>query len=852
MRGAKAIGEDGTPPALSPSALPEALRASFFDPRTHPHALTRWALAALTANDPATAFAIADRRCRVQPRPDVTDHLLRAEIALRLQLPALARADLDRALEIDPTQVLACLLALKILEGDTPEPAARTIIASGTAQPDELATAAAWLVGRGETLVGHLEEAAGTLLGWMTWRLGTTLHCRVTGPGVFATFTLGADPHHPLARRGRAAACCRIERPDDCPVRVAFSLAGEEEGWTRSFPARRAGRWAQADAPTLACDLAVIVPAYEDAARTRACLDSLAAQVLPGRSWRTIVVDDASPNPALVADLTARAQRGEIHLVRNAQNQGFAAAVNRGAALVRDADLLLLNADTLLPPRTLERLLEAAARIPRAGTVVPISNSGELTSFPCPNRSNPLPSEADLLAWDRAAAALDLPPQDLINGTAFCMLVTRGCWEAVGGLSLAFGRGYYEDVDLCLRARAAGYRNLCAMNLVVGHAGSRSFAQEKRALVMRNLARLEARHPGYEVESAAFVQADPLRAGFARLEGAIPPAPHSRLVVTTLHGAHPTVVHRLHALAAAGERVLLATSTAAQQGAVRLLSAADDVPQSLRFDLAYPPDARALAPYLRRAALSRIELIEPHRCPSDLLAILLDLELPLDLVVSQPWPGLSPALGAPDAAGEPATTDRLQRLLACAARILGSDAMADTYARRSLPRSALVRLVQRAPPPAPMRDWPRQGPLAILSPMPTAAVSRLTAALARQPGPVRDLRVVGSTLDDLEAMTRPGVFVTGPVQPDNLGVVLARLAPAALLLPYRSGLFHLLEAARAAEGCPAAFFDWSGGSYVGESCDLVLAPALGDDEAAARIISWLDALAASSHRQPSP
>ncbi len=149
MRDAKAIGEDGTPPALSPSALPEALRASFFDPRTHPHALTRWALAALTANDPATAFAIADRRCRVQPRPDVTDHLLRAEIALRLQLPALARADLDRALEIDPTQVLACLLALKILEGYTPEPAARTIIASATAQPDELATAAAWLVGRG-------------------------------------------------------------------------------------------------------------------------------------------------------------------------------------------------------------------------------------------------------------------------------------------------------------------------------------------------------------------------------------------------------------------------------------------------------------------------------------------------------------------------------------------------------------------------------------------------------------------------------------------------------------------------------------------------------------------------------
>ena len=60
-----------------------------------------------------------------------------------------------------------------------------------------------------------------------------------------------------------------------------------------------------------------------------------------------------------------------------------------------------------------------------------------------------------------------------VMGTA--LLVTRACFEAVGGY-----RGeievYYEEVDFCLTARARGFGALIAPRAVVYHDGMRGFA----------------------------------------------------------------------------------------------------------------------------------------------------------------------------------------------------------------------------------------------------------------------------------------------------------------------------------------------------------------------------------------
>ena len=171
---------------------------------------------------------------------------------------------------------------------------------------------------------------------------------------------------------------------------------------------------------------------------------------------------------------------------------------------------------------------------PDIGTVTPLSNNGEETSFPVANKANPIGTIDDVLAIDAIAAKVNAGRIiDIPNGTGFCLYITRECLDAVGSLSEDFYRGYVEDVDFCLNARAKGFRNVCAPSIYVGHAGSKSFGREKRALVVRNYAVLDRRYPTYQAETAAFNFADPLAPSRQAIERAMQPsARRPRLLLT--------------------------------------------------------------------------------------------------------------------------------------------------------------------------------------------------------------------------------------------------------------------------------------------------------------------------------
>jgi GT2 family glycosyltransferase len=82
-----------------------------------------------------------------------------------------------------------------------------------------------------------------------------------------------------------------------------------------------------------------------------------------------------------------------------------------------------------------------------------------------------------------------------VLGVAF--LVTRACFERIGGLEESFF-AYYEEVDYCLRARAAGFRVMVAPASRVRHDGFRGFAAGFTPLAAylkaRNLPLLVRRH----------------------------------------------------------------------------------------------------------------------------------------------------------------------------------------------------------------------------------------------------------------------------------------------------------------------------------------------------------------------
>jgi hypothetical protein len=150
---------------------------------------------------------------------------------------------------------------------------------------------------------------------------------------------------------------------------------------------------------------------------------------------------------------------------------------------------------------------------------VPLSNNSSVSDFPIPHQANPLGSYEDVIELDGLAqrANHDLVV-DLPSGTGFCLYITRACIDAVGHLAETFERGYLEDIDFCLRAREQGFRNICAPSVYVGHAGSRSFGEAKRALVLKNLAVLDHRFPSFRAETSSFVKADPLRPARINIE----------------------------------------------------------------------------------------------------------------------------------------------------------------------------------------------------------------------------------------------------------------------------------------------------------------------------------------------
>ncbi|HST01844.1 MAG TPA: glycosyltransferase family 2 protein, partial [Usitatibacter sp.] len=201
-------------------------------------------------------------------------------------------------------------------------------------------------------------------------------------------------------------------------------------------------------------------------------------------AFEVIVIDDASPEPEISAWLEGLDSAGHITLLQHTANRGFVATVNEGMAMHPERDVLLLNSDTEVAAGWLDRLVACAAREPHVASVSPFSNNATICSYPLFARSNRMPeatstAELDaLFARENAHAAVEIPMT-----VGFCMLITRRALDEVGYFDEpAFGRGYGEEVDFCMRAARAGMRNLLCADAFVFHEGEVSFGGSGGAL----------------------------------------------------------------------------------------------------------------------------------------------------------------------------------------------------------------------------------------------------------------------------------------------------------------------------------------------------------------------------------
>lgn len=179
----------------------------------------------------------------------------------------------------------------------------------------------------------------------------------------------------------------------------------------------------------------------------------------------------------------------DVEFVQSPDNVGFGRSNNLGFTKVRGKFLLLLNPDTELRPRSLERMIAAMDALPEAGILGPrlLNTDGSLQVYcvralPTPfNRAvdsnlfrNLFPRSG---MWGSLAAFESPVPAPVEAVSGACMLIQAETFRRVNGFSPQYFM-YGEDMDLCAKVRAAGWRVFHVPDAEVVHHGGGSSKEQ--------------------------------------------------------------------------------------------------------------------------------------------------------------------------------------------------------------------------------------------------------------------------------------------------------------------------------------------------------------------------------------
>jgi GT2 family glycosyltransferase len=831
----------------------------------HHRALELLALRALSTGRAKAAFEFADRRCRVAPSPNAHCFLLRAEASYRMGEIAEAISDLELALEISPQDILVNRRMLAWADGPRQLVAAAAVLARDR-DNDALRTALALLHKLGRRAFASVAVLDDVIQGWAAWSHGGPVQLSLANSATKVTLVLEADRRHPLSGPDMRAVEINVPRPKSQEAQSISLAAAGETFFSIWVPANQMppARPSSAGADSASRRITVIVPVYSGYETTKTCIESLLDASRPNARSRILIVDDATPDERIRRYLASASQTPGTGLLTNPTNMGFVGAVNRALAQVRDGDVVLLNSDTVVPPRFLERLAAAANASPDIGTVTPLSNNGEFMSFPTPNAVNRLGGPEEVIAIDNIAARVNRGTiVDLPTGIGFCLYITRKCLDRLGGLSERFHRGYLEDVDFCLRARELGMRAVCATDVYVGHAGSRSFLDEKKSLVARNFKVLETSFARYAPECLAFVDIDPLRGARAAIEQEMLPRQSPILLVTGNGVLAEVARERAQHLVSRRSSVLICEIRRGKTGPEMALSdSLGEAPQSIKFNLSAASERDRLFAFIRRTKASRIEFIDPASVPGDLAQALCGLGLPYDFFIAdasllgaQAEPsalptrlrpgvlGQLPDRGAPGDLSPSQTT--WTRLLKGANHILVPCERAEHFARRMLSGKDSAKLKRaplydKAPQISPMEGADRLGVVPSRTSAYELRLMREIALFMKRAHPRTSIVVLGETLDDTGLMRYGNVFVSGPVGVADLARLIRQYRLNRVLAGFGQPLFgHPITETAMNCGLPAAYIDWSPGDCMVRRGDLAIDASLSCRDIATLLGGWI-------------
>jgi GT2 family glycosyltransferase len=303
-----------------------------------------------------------------------------------------------------------------------------------------------------------------------------------------------ATLHRFLNYAGRAA-CFRAsllaERPDwrdagpDELIDGLLSAARQDEVGALRRPVFRLARAAKARRTTVDAifhggtpPVTVVIPTRDRVDLLAPCLDSLLRKSLYPQ-FDVIVVDNDSVEPRTQALLLAQqAADARLKVLHKPGPFNFSALCNAGARAARGDFLVFLNNDTeIVTPDWIERLLYFATapdvgavgakllyprgRVQHAGVL--LGMGGVAGHF-----------GAGLHENDRGWMDRNVAPHEISAVTGACLMIERRKFDAVEGFDEVELPVELNDVDLCLRLTARGWRSICNTQTILIHRQSAS------------------------------------------------------------------------------------------------------------------------------------------------------------------------------------------------------------------------------------------------------------------------------------------------------------------------------------------------------------------------------------------
>jgi len=215
--------------------------------------------------------------------------------------------------------------------------------------------------------------------------------------------------------------------------------------------------------------VSIVIPVFNQASFTAACLGALAADEEVRAGAEVIVVNNASTDETRSVLEQARGKVAALEVIHLDTNTGFAPASNLGGERARAPQLVMLNNDTVPQPGWLGAL-ENALNLPRAGIVGPkliYPHSGLVNhgGYVHGSIAGGFYALYHCFPADFAGVNRRRDFQALLGA---CVMLRTEHFRSVGG----FGNFGLEDIDLCFKIRALGLRVIYEPRATVLHHGS--------------------------------------------------------------------------------------------------------------------------------------------------------------------------------------------------------------------------------------------------------------------------------------------------------------------------------------------------------------------------------------------